>query len=104
MTRFVVGDDHSQNTLFPGRLDGYLDEDNPVRAIDVFVDELDLAGPGFGSVESEATGRPDDTLTITAKHYALQAQVILVEKSAFWNQIGISITYVSAFLSRVGHH
>ena len=58
MTRFVVGDDRSQSTLFPERLDDYLTEDNPVRAIDVFVDELDLAGLGFGGVEPEATGRP----------------------------------------------
>src|SRR3978361_2223896 len=58
MTRFVVGDDGSQSTLFPERLDDYLTEDNPVRAVDVFVDELDLAGLGFGGVEPEATGRP----------------------------------------------
>jgi transposase len=44
MARFVVGDDRSQSTLFPERLDDYLSEDNPVRAVDVFVDELDLAG------------------------------------------------------------
>src|SRR4249920_3479427 len=58
MTRFVVGDDRSPSTLFPERLDDYLGEDNPVRAIDVFVDELDLAGLGFVGVEPEATGRP----------------------------------------------
>ena len=58
ITRFVVGDDRSQSTLFPERLEDYLAEDNPVRAIDVFVDELDLAGLGFGGVEPEATGRP----------------------------------------------
>jgi transposase len=58
MTRFVVGDDRGQSTLFPERLDDYLGEDNPVRAVDVFVDELDLAGLGFGGVEPEATGRP----------------------------------------------
>src|SRR4249919_2699077 len=58
MTRFVVGDDRSQSTLFPERLDDYLTEDNPVRAIDVFVDELDLAGLGFGGIEPKATGRP----------------------------------------------
>jgi transposase len=58
MTRFVVGDDRSQSTLFPERLDDYLGEDNPVRAIDVFVEELDLATLGFGGVEPEATGRP----------------------------------------------
>jgi hypothetical protein len=58
MTRFVVGEDRSQSTLFPERLEDYLSEDNPVRAIDVFVDELDLAKLGFGGVEPEATGRP----------------------------------------------
>jgi transposase len=58
MARFVVGDDRSQSTLFPERLDDYLGEDNPVRAIDVFVDELDLGKLGFGGVEPEATGRP----------------------------------------------
>jgi hypothetical protein len=58
MTRFVVGEDRSQSTLFPERLEDYLSEDNPVRAIDVFVDELDLARLGFGGVEPEATGRP----------------------------------------------
>jgi transposase len=47
MTRFVVGHDRSQSTLFPERLDDYLGEDNPVRAIDVFVDELDLAKLGL---------------------------------------------------------
>ena len=59
MTRFVVGDDRSQSTLFPERLDDYLAEDNPVRAIDVFVDELDLAGLGFGGVSrKQLEGRP----------------------------------------------
>src|SRR5437016_3972830 len=58
MTRFVVGDDRSQSTLFPERLEDYLSEDNPVRAIDVFVEELDLAKLGFGGIEPEATGRP----------------------------------------------
>src|SRR5213082_2372540 len=58
MARFVVGDDRGQSTLFPERLDDYLGEDNPVRAVDVFVDELDLTGLGFGGVEPLATGRP----------------------------------------------
>jgi transposase len=58
MTRFVVGDDRSQSTLFPERLEDYLSEENPVRAVDVFVDELDLTGLGFCGVEPEATGRP----------------------------------------------
>src|ERR1700751_3374746 len=58
MARFVVGNDRSQSTLFPERLDEYLGEDNPVRAIDVFVDALDLAKLGFDGVVPEATGRP----------------------------------------------
>jgi transposase len=58
MTGFVVGDDRGQSTLFPERLDDYVGEDNPVRAIDVFVDELDLAGLGFEGVEPQARGRP----------------------------------------------
>ena len=62
MTRFVVGDDRSQSTLFPERLDDYLTEDNPVRAIDVFVDELDLAKLGFGGVKPEVSLTKDTTL------------------------------------------
>jgi len=58
MMRFVVGDDRSQSTLSPERLDDYLGDDNPVRAIDVFVDELDLAELGFDGVEPLPTGRP----------------------------------------------
>lgn len=44
MKRFVEGEDRSQSTLFPERLDDYVNEDNPVRVVDVFVDELDLGG------------------------------------------------------------
>ena len=40
MKRFVEGTDRQQSTLFPAVLDEYVDEDNPVRAIDVFVDGL----------------------------------------------------------------
>src|SRR3954454_13965363 len=58
MTRFVVGDDRGQSTLLPERLDDYLGEDNPVRAVDIFIDELDLAKLGFSGVEPKATGRP----------------------------------------------
>src|SRR5215475_14097539 len=58
MTRFVEGADRGQSTLFPECLEDWICEDNPVRAIDVFVEELDLAELGFGGVEPEATGRP----------------------------------------------
>jgi transposase len=58
MKRFVEGEDRSQSTLFPERLDDYVGEANPVRVVDVFVDELDLGGLGFSRVEPLATGRP----------------------------------------------
>ena len=41
MRRFVAGEDRSQSTLFPERLEDWISEDNPVRVVDVFVDELD---------------------------------------------------------------
>ena len=69
MTRFVVGDDRSQRTLFPERLDDDVGDDNPVRAIDVFVDELDLGELGFGGVEPRATGRPASHLAPLLKIY-----------------------------------
>ena len=58
MKRFIEGEDRSQSTLFPEHLDDYIAEDNPVRVIDVFVDELDLNQLGFEGVEPEITGRP----------------------------------------------
>lgn len=58
MKRFVEGEDRRQGVLLPEFLDDWVSEENPVRAIDVFVDELDLAGLGFEGVEPAATGRP----------------------------------------------
>jgi len=47
MAGFVEGIDRGQSTLFPAVLDEYIGDDNPVRAIDVFVDGLNLAALGF---------------------------------------------------------
>src|ERR1700757_2848974 len=58
MKRFVEGEDRTQGVLLPEFLDDYVAEDNPVRAIDVFVDELDLRALGFEGVVPEMTGRP----------------------------------------------
>jgi transposase len=58
MKRFVQGQERSQGTLFPTCLDEYVSEDNPVRVIDVFVEELDLRALGFDGVVPHATGRP----------------------------------------------
>jgi transposase len=69
MRRFVEGADRSQSTLFPECLEDWIDEDNPVRVIDVFVDELDLAELGFGRVAPEATGRPSYHPSVLLKLY-----------------------------------
>ena len=58
MKRFIEGEARSQSTLFPEVLDDYIAENNPVRVIDVFVDELDLGQLGSEGVEPQATGRP----------------------------------------------
>jgi len=58
MKRFIEGVDRGQGTLFPERLEDWVGEENPVRVIDIFVDELDLDGLGFGRATPEATGRP----------------------------------------------
>jgi transposase len=58
MKRFVEGEDRTQVTLLPECLDDYIAEDNPVRVIDVFIDELDLTSLGFEGVAPAVTGRP----------------------------------------------
>jgi transposase len=58
MRRFVEGTDRGQSTLLPECLDDWIDENNPVRVIDAFVDALDLAELGFEGVEPAETGRP----------------------------------------------
>src|SRR5258705_7621848 len=58
MKRFVEEADRGQRTLLPECLDDFIDECNPVRVIDVFVDALDLAEMSFEGVEPAATGRP----------------------------------------------
>jgi hypothetical protein len=57
MKRFVEGEDRNQSTLFPERLDEYIAEDNPVRVIDIFVDELDLGDLGFERFIPQVTGQ-----------------------------------------------
>jgi transposase len=46
MSGFIEGEVRNQGTLFPERLDDYVAEDNPVRVIDVFIDDLDVSGLG----------------------------------------------------------
>jgi transposase len=58
MKRFIEGGDRSQVTLLPECLDDYIAEDNPVRVVDAYVEELDLQDLGFEGAEPAVTGRP----------------------------------------------
>src|ERR1700719_1264882 len=58
MHRFIDGEDRIQQTLLPHSLEDYISEENPVRVIEVFIDELDLAALGFAGMTPAATGRP----------------------------------------------
>ena len=69
MKRFIEGVDRSQSTLFPDRLEDWIGDDNAVRVVDVFVDELDLGGLGFGRVQPLSTGRPGYHPSLLLKLY-----------------------------------
>ena len=69
MSGFIEGTDRSQSTLFPERLDDWIDEDNPVRVVVVFVDQLDLVDLGFGRTRPASTGRPGYHPSILLKLY-----------------------------------
>jgi transposase len=69
MKRYIEGLDRGQSTLFPECLEDWVEEDNAVRVIDVFVDALDLGGLGFGRAAPEATGRPGYRPSVLLKLY-----------------------------------
>src|SRR5215467_14114296 len=69
MKRFIEGTDRGQSTLFPECLEDWIEENNPVQVIDVFVDELDLAELGFDGVAPELTGRPSYHPSVLLKLY-----------------------------------
>jgi transposase len=69
MKRFIQGQERDQATLFPECLEDWVDEDNPVRVIDAFIDSLDLGALGFAGVDPKATGRPAYHPTILLKLY-----------------------------------
>ncbi|HXN68545.1 MAG TPA: IS1182 family transposase [Bradyrhizobium sp.] len=58
MHRFIDGEDRMQQALLPNSLEDYVSEENPVRVIEVFIEELDLAALGFTGMTPAATGRP----------------------------------------------
>jgi len=69
MKRFVEGDNRNQSTLFPELLDDYISEENPIRVVDAFVQELDLDKLGFQGVHPHATGRPAYHPSVLLKMY-----------------------------------
>lgn len=69
MKRFIEGADRDQATLLPECLEDWVEEDNPVRAIDAFIDALDLGNLGFDGVAPKATGRPSYHPTVLLKLY-----------------------------------
>jgi len=69
MKRFIEGEDRRQATLLPDSLEDYVTEDNLVRMVDVFIDELDLGALGFAGVVPEVTGRPAYHPAILQKIY-----------------------------------
>jgi transposase len=58
LSRFIDEADRSQGTLLPERVEEYVSDENPVRVIEAFIGELDLAKLGFEGTEAKATGRP----------------------------------------------
>ena len=69
MKRFIEGESRTQGTLLPESLDEYITDTNPVRVVDVFVDELDLGKLGFAGVDPAATGRPAYHPSVMLKLY-----------------------------------
>ena len=69
MKRFIEGESRTQGTLLPESLDEYITDTNPVRVVDVFVDELDLGKLGFAGVDPAATGRPAYHPSVLLKLY-----------------------------------
>jgi transposase len=81
MKRFIEGEDRRQTTLLPDCLEDYVSDDNPVRIIEAFIDELDLKALGFEGVVPEVTGRP-------GYHPAALLKIYLLRPSATWNSYG----------------
>ena len=83
MKRFVEGEDRRQGVLLPEYLDDFVAEENQVRVIEAFVDELDLRALRFEGVVPEATGRP-------AYHPATMLKIYVY---GYVNQIAVKPTF-----------
>ena len=72
--RFIEGEDRKQVTLLPECLDNFVAEDNPVRIIEAFVEELDLASLGFDGAKPSTTGRPSYHPGVLLQRFATFAE------------------------------
>jgi hypothetical protein len=86
MKGFVQGADRQQTTLLPECLDDWVDESNPVRAVDVFVDALELRDLGFDGVDPAATGRRDNLDVVADRGYFKGEEILACE------QAGVAVT------------
>ena len=82
MKRFVEGTDRGQSTLFPECLEDWIDENNPVRVIDVFVEELNLDELGFDRMAPEDTGRPSYSVAVVEALHLRLSQPGSIEPAA----------------------
>ncbi len=56
--KYIEGQSRHQISLFPDCIEDYIDENNPVRVIDAFVESIDLKVAGFIRPTPKETGRP----------------------------------------------
>ncbi len=78
MPRFIQGEPRTQTTLLPERLENYISDDNPVRVIEAFVDELNLETLGFQGMVPKVTGRP-------AYHPSTMLKLYLSKTESTWD-------------------
>jgi hypothetical protein len=90
MKRFVEGLDRGQSTLFPECLEDRMD--NPVRVIDVFVDQLDLGELGFSGVDPERTGRTSYRPLGAVEALYLRLSISTAISTGFSQAVGSSVT------------
>ena len=90
MKRFVENADRVQSTLLPECLDDCIDEDNPDRVVDTFVDALGLKELGFDGVEPAATGRPAFHPSVLLKLY-IYGYLNRVQSSPMEREAGLNL-------------
>ena len=69
MSGYVEGANREQSALFPERLEDWIDENNPVRVVDVFVDALNLAELDLARTPPGRMGRPKYRPSMLLKLY-----------------------------------